>query len=91
MSSEKKVLICSSKTNPQKLACAVEKELAKFQEVTIDAIGANSVNNAIKAVCYVNKRRKSFNNELPVYCHPIFKYQQVGQDEVQTFVSLRVR
>lgn len=91
MSLETKNLICSSTTNPRKLAVAITKELGKTKSIKIDAIGANAVNQAIKAVCYVNQRKQAINGELPVFVYPNFSYAQVGEDKVQTLISLEVR
>jgi stage V sporulation protein SpoVS len=91
MSLEKKNLICSSTTNPRKLAVAITKELEKTKSIKIKVIGANAVNQAIKAVCYVNQRKQLFNGELPVFVYPNFCYAQVGENKVQTLISLEVR
>ena len=91
MSLETKNLICSSTTNPRKLAIAIKKELEKTKSIKIDAIGANAVNQAIKAVCYVNQRKQLIYGELPVFIYPNFRYEQVSNDHCQTIVSLEVR
>ena len=91
MSLETKTLICSSKTNPRKLACAIRKELANNKTIKVDAIGADAVNQAVKAICYVNQRKQLINGELPVFVYPKFRYEQVSNDHCQTIVSLEVR
>ena len=91
MSLETKNLICSSKTNPRKLACAIRKELEKNKSVIVDAIGANAINQAIKSVCYVNDRATLNGNQLPVHCYPRFAYREMDDNKMGILVRLEVR
>ena len=91
MSLEKKTLICSSKTNPRKLACAIRKELAKNKSVYVNAIGAKALNQAIKSCCYINDRSTLSENQLPVHCYPRFAYHEMGDNKLGVMVRLEVR
>jgi stage V sporulation protein SpoVS len=90
MSLETKTLICSSTTNPRKLACAIRKELAKNKSVNVDAIGAKALNQAIKACCYINNR-SSLSGNLPVYCYPKFAYREMNDNKLGILVRLEVK
>lgn len=72
MSYKTKTLLCSSKTNPQKLAVAIVKELAQHKPVVIDSLGAEAVNNAIKAICYAQDKSNHNPDVSGLFCKPSF-------------------
>lgn len=79
-------LLCSSKTNPKKLAKAVEKYVDE-ETVKIEVVGAGAVNQAIKSVCYINENRR---NKDKVTILPKFEALTTKDGKEQIAVILEV-
>lgn len=90
MSSITKYFICSSQTKPKKLAVAITKELAKRNKVFVDSIGAEAVNNAIKAVCYAQEKAEHNPDVSGIFCKPYLMFTKTTRNEFTVVTRIEV-
>ena len=84
MSNEIKRLICSSTTKPKRLAYAILKEIDKHKPLFIDCIGANAINNTVKAISYAQEKKPS------VFCKPYFILSETKESSATVVTRFEV-
>lgn len=75
----------SAKSDPRKVATAIISTLAETPSVTLNAIGAAAVNQAIKAAAIAGKHI-----EQEIMCLPKFKEDQVGS-KICTILQIEIK
>lgn len=75
----------SAKSDPRKVATAIISTLAETPSVTLNAIGAAAVNQAIKATAIAGKHI-----EQEIICLPKFKEDQVGS-KICTILQIEIK
>jgi stage V sporulation protein S len=75
----------SAKSDPRKVATAIISTLAETPSVTLNAIGAAAVNQAIKAAAIAGKHI-----EQEIICLPKFKEDQVGS-KICTILQIEIK
>lgn len=73
------LLKVSAKSNPNLVAGAVAGILREDKEVELQAIGAGSVNQAVKAIAVA--RTFLADDEISIACVPCFTEVSVGEDK----------
>jgi len=85
---EKAVIKVKATTNPGKLAGAIASEIRENKIVEIQAIGAGSINQAIKAVAIARGFVASSGYDLKIY--PSFANLDMGQNGIRTGLNIIV-
>lgn len=75
----------SAKSDPRKVATAIISTLAETPSVTLNAIGAAAVNQAIKAAAIAGKHI-----EQEIICLPKFKEDQIGS-KICTILQIEIK
>jgi stage V sporulation protein S len=75
----------SAKSDPRKVATAIISTLAETPSVTLNAIGAAAVNQAVKAAAIAGKHI-----EQEIICLPKFKEDQVGS-KICTILQIEIK
>ena len=77
-----KIFRVSKETNCKSLAGAIAEVVREKEELMINAIGANAVNQAVKAIAIARRNLEPF--ALDVEVKPTFKMAIVGGEEKST-------
>jgi stage V sporulation protein S len=75
----------SAKSDPRKVATAIISTLAETPSVTLNAIGAAAVNQAVKAAAIAGKHI-----EQEIICLPKFKEDQIGS-KICTILQIEIK